>query len=111
MTPADLERADRPSRELEADIAEIFGTGWDVNACEELVFNPPAYTSSIDAALTLVPEGYCVSAMGEVPDDCCWYVVLWRDGSEKPEFEVRADSLPLALCAAALRAKEADDAD
>jgi hypothetical protein len=63
------------------------------------------YTTNIDAAMTLVPEGYCISAMGEVPDDLCWYVVLWREGNEKPEFEVRAYTLPCAICFAALHAQ------
>ena len=62
------------------------------------------YTASIDEALTLMPKGYCVSAMGEIPDDLCWYVNLWQDGSDEGEPEVRAKTPAIALTAACLRA-------
>ena len=64
----------------------------------------PPYTASIDAAMSLVPKGFCVSAMGEVPDDCQFYVCLWGEYESEGEPELRAKTLPLALCAAALRA-------
>ena len=67
------------------------------------------YSSSIDAAMTLVPEGYCVSAMGEIPDDLCWYCCLWQDGEREGEPEVRAKTPALALASAALKAIAAVD--
>ncbi|EQA96883.1 hypothetical protein [Sphingobium baderi] len=63
------------------------------------------FTESIDAAMTLVPEGYCVSAMGEVPDDCDWYCCLWGEHESEGEPERRAKTLPLAIVSAALRAR------
>jgi hypothetical protein len=71
----------------------------------------PPYTTSLDAALMLVPEGWA------------WIVedTVWRDGSsgregigacvwncsEKPPIR-RAETPPLALCIACLRAIEHD---
>ena len=63
------------------------------------------YTTSLDDAMTLVPEGYCVSAMGEVPDDCDWYCCLWGEHESEGEPERRAKTLPLAIVSAALRAR------
>jgi hypothetical protein len=63
---------------------------------------PPAYTTSLDAAVTLVPEG--------------WNWGVWSNGcamtwSDIPSTHVQANrrNLPpaLALCAAALRARAA----
>jgi len=63
------------------------------------------YTGSLDAAMTLCPDGFCVWAMGQIPDDCCFYAELWRDGSTKSEGEIRSSSLAQALVAACLRAQ------
>ena len=64
----------------------------------------PRFTASLDAAMSLVPEGCCVSAMGEVPDDYWWYVNIWEDGEPVGQPECRARTAALALTAAALRA-------
>jgi hypothetical protein len=71
-------------------------------------FNP---TASLDAAMTLVPEGHCVSAMGEVPDDREWYVEIWKEGEGYHQGEVRGKTPALALTAAALRARSAMEGD
>jgi hypothetical protein len=73
-------------------------------------FCPPV-TRSLDAAMTLVPEGHCVSAMGEVPDDREWYVEIWKEGEGYHQGEVRGKSAALALTAAALRARSAMEGD
>lgn len=63
----------------------------------------PAYTASLDAALTLVPEGWHWSA-----DSRRFGYVRGRgpqDGAPDPEGWARGTATPaLALCAAALRA-------
>ncbi|WP_257540964.1 hypothetical protein [Sphingobium sp. CFD-1] len=64
-----------------------------------------AFTASMDAAMTLVPEWFCVSAMGEVPDDLDWYCCLWGEHESDGEPERRAKTLPLAITSAALRAR------
>lgn len=51
---ARLESADGPSRELDAEIAKAVGA-FSMNGAINI---SPRYTASIDAALTLVPEGW-----------------------------------------------------
>jgi len=72
-----------------------------------------AFTASIDAAMTLVPKGWCVWQMGEVPDNSPinWHVTLWQDGAINPGDCSQAATPALALCAAALLAREASNAD
>ena len=79
------------------------------DASHELVIVPP-YTSSIDAALTLVPEGWVFSGLqlARAPDmgGRMWNASVrgWR--------EVRSNGQrtpALALCIAALRAREVGD--
>ena len=66
-------------------------------------FNPPAYTASIDAALTLVPEGWLWRIMPSDFDG--WLAEVWTDDTLDCEFGVRAKTPALAICIAALRAK------
>lgn len=60
MTPlptlkARLESATEPDRELDCAVALTFDQGWTVNEeHDELDFQPPPYTASVDAALELV---------------------------------------------------------
>jgi hypothetical protein len=71
------------------------GDGW---------FRP---TASIDAALTLVPNGHtwCVTSCGE--DDRPAACVTLQDFDEGcPDFTGSADTEALALCAAALKARK-----
>ena len=66
----------------------------------------PFYTSSIDAALTLVPEGWMWSVHGGAgvyPS-----AQLDRDGDDSPSGEIFAEAVTsiIALCIAALKAKD-----
>tara|TARA_Y100001933_G_scaffold90783_1_gene91760 strand:- start:1586 stop:1996 length:411 start_codon:yes stop_codon:yes gene_type:complete len=66
----------------------------------------PHYTTSLDAAMTLVPEGWgwfkLRTSTGQV-----WVEVEREDGTGMIAFSVHAATPALALCAAALRAQEA----
>ena len=84
-----------PDQVRKGRIQEHGGCGWR---------RSPEYTASLDAAMRLCPDGFCVWAMGQIPDDCCFYAELWRDGSTKSEGEIRSSSLAQALVAACLRA-------
>ena len=119
---ARIESADGPSRELDAEIfiaachptwriqteCKLFpeqvqtgriqepdGCGWR---------NAPAYTASIDAALTLVPEEFRLGVLMEL-EDGTWAAKLFNRG--KPGgLPLRAGATPaLALAAAALKAR------
>lgn len=121
------EKAEGPDRELDCDIA--LAVGWDIKhplaPLPELITTLgiewlrlaateyqstykelPAYTASIDAALTLVPDGrilrqYMVSR--HVPHTCEVAVDYAHGG-----WVGHSDhSFALALCAAALRARAA----
>lgn len=110
---AKLEGATEPSRQLDSAIAAHLGfDGWTAEEWADVVseaglLNPsipkaPAYTASIDAALTLVPDGML------------WHAGLNTDGSafgdirtiDKLEwFSDGRQSVPLALCIAALKSR------
>lgn len=92
---------------IEAGLAEgntvAFKTGW----CAGSETNPrpveaPAYTASIDAAMSLVPEGW-MWVGGSSPTHNAGMAVT-RDGTQDG-FDARAATPALALCAAALRAR------
>ncbi len=123
-----VERAEGASRELDRDIALLLGLydrpedlGCFSDPAEAVVggggqtYAPPAYTASLDAALTLVPDGVLVVALSEIAADglpgCC----LLLDSSTTPPREAwgvvrergtRQQQLVLAVCAAALRARQ-----
>ena len=59
----------------------------------------PSYTYSVDAALTLVPDGYVVNLGNDEP---IWAQV-WIDND--PTSRGGGTTMALALCAAALRAR------
>lgn len=71
----------------------------------------PRYTSSLDAALTLVPEGATVEMHLTEKDSYAYVNVLEKvettDGDEFVEtpHSGNARTLPIALCIAALRAR------
>ncbi len=125
---AKLEAATEGSRELDAEIImeicddAIIGP-WPCGESEPVVFHAqaigivdkspvPAYTTSIDAALTLVPEGWALLRINQYHETSN---PAWGWGVEmryytNPEIglaigESRA-SLPLAICIASLRARE-----
>jgi hypothetical protein len=64
------------------------------------------YTASLNAALTLAPEGLVANFGNDVGP--CWAAV-WRDtaGYDGYPHQAQAPSMPLALCIAALRARAA----
>lgn len=97
-----LEKATGPNRNIDAAIAIwALETGMGINHANG---HPKPYTASIDAALTLVPEGAEIEltnlhaiARAAVGLNC-----------DMPEFgEHAGGSLALALCIAALKARAA----
>ena len=122
-----LEKATGPCGELDAAIfavaypervpSPIFesgygwrfeGDGWWLATGEDArvppkTVTPARYTSSIDAALTLVPEGWLWRIMPSDFDG--WLAEVWTDDTLDCEFGVRAKTPALAICIAALRAK------
>lgn len=124
---ANLEAAAEGSRELDQQIAEA--TGWVVRYYgdidqflatkirangEGFTHELPRYTASIDAALTLVPEGwrwqagrYSIDA-----DHCrCELAEIGQVGGFGMGIKVRVQAagktVPLAICIAALKARSA----
>lgn len=109
------ERATGPDRELDLAIARVrkvnpvpatakFNTSLDGGECawsRGMGMRVPAYTASLDAAMTLVPERANVQTQnfGSLRGP----MVL----VEPNERFASAATLPLALCAAALRARAA----
>lgn len=106
---AALEAATGPSRELDARIwleaVEKPRPGDKLD--KDIIGRWPHYTASLDAALTLVPEGYTRSLYfgGNWPAEA----KLWRhhDYSGQQDIEAEAKTIALALCIAALRARGA----
>lgn len=115
MTPlcdliARLEAAKEGSRELDAaiDIYVTGGSSADLAYVLEDVdrtLRPKHYTTSLDAALTLVPKGY----FGEidfgflVDKQAAWV----RKNNDTPRVIGYGKTPALALCIAALKAREA----
>ena len=105
------EKATGPDRELDAMIHArdgLEGVGYWSDA--------PAFTASLDSALTLVPESDDTRAVfwrlgndgeGGNPGDFKAEVLVASTYTAKT-FSGLADTAPLALCAAALRAREED---
>lgn len=108
-----LEAATEGSRELDAEIDLLaLDLGW---RAERHTRGTPNYTTSIDAALSLVPDNWSI-----------WALMIWRGESStvtametefKPGFghahsggmgrvETKASTPALALCIAALRARQ-----
>jgi len=107
---AECERVVAPSREIDASIHAALGGDQRRRALATLGPFGPSYTSSLDAAMTLVPEGW----------DGALYLAT---DTHKPSVQLEtpamrsafsmdyegvngtAETLALALCAAALRAQ------
>lgn len=66
------------------------------------------YTSSIDAAMTLVPEGWRSNYFeGPSGQPHQWKLATIKDGDQRyTEISARAKSAPLAICIASLKARE-----
>ncbi len=120
-----LAAATGPDREIDQELAKI--AGWveievapGIRSCREpdgrkrphgLVAWAPHYTASIDAAMTLVPEGWRLDWLQHMLDQPLWTCGLYRRCENKIE---RFNSGPsggptpaIALCIAALAAREA----
>lgn len=109
------EKATGPDRELDALIHVALGragsnivalkTGWCAGSDSDL--NPirsPAYTASIDAALTLVPDGWMLLAISDFMFDGMNGARL-VDCEDNSAESFGTSNNALALCAAALRAR------
>ena len=93
---AALERAEGPSRELDAHI-------WKSDGCR--VAPVPRYTSSLDAALTLVPEGEAW-LVGWDDENHANVFVLPSPTSRPTGYHAQGAATPaIALCIAALKAR------
>lgn len=110
---ARLEAAEGPDRELDAEIENLLAGGSDRDL-EYIVSNgvedttaPPRYTASIDAALTLVPEGWTWGIMhcAGAPPEVCFYRAVCGVYSS---IVAVAATPALALCIAALKARNHD---
>ena len=117
------EQAAGPDRELDSDIALACGVvksrdgdcfyghkyysvmvlNYDYDDTEYRAPELPSYTASLDAALTLVPEGWRYD-LGKNTLGFAWGGVTMPDHNE---VETSANTPALALCAAALRAMAA----
>ncbi len=109
---AELEGAAAGSRKLDEAIGKSQGYREGVN-----IGMSPRYTTSLDAALTLVPEGWCLFGLRQGdptlsksnPDNRCWASIKphqqnddgWVIGVQGSPAETPA----LALCIAALKAR------
>ena len=109
---AKLEVAEERSRELDAAIAELVGSAscsggvWPFIPGSQMDREVFHYTTSLDAALTLVPEGaeYRISTLHGYA-----HVELPLNAADGPEVGHRDDgNIYLALCIAALKARNGD---
>ena len=108
---ARLESADGPSRELDAMIQHRIASGVGCGAAQDA----PRYTASIDAALTLVPDGWNWMAGNRnqpiarayVENGQMAFVGLggMKRNPDRQWFECVASTPALALAAAALKAR------
>lgn len=105
---AKLEAATEGSRFLDVDIAEIDMPWTKDRPPSDRLRLAPAYTTSIDAALTLVPEGFYWSAShGKVrPDEPLGAAQLRYQDTLSVRAEAEAATAPLAICLVALMARQ-----
>ncbi len=131
-----IEAAEGPCRELDAAIASAVryfpkdvGFIWQhdlkpnspepgrVECCTSLGtggphYKAPSYTASLDAAMTLVPEGWCVDGMKESRSGPFWAVLRRRKWKPAPYWVTcKGANLALALSAAAICALASQEAD
>ena len=114
---AKLEKASEGSRELDCDIPESLG--WPVRRKPPSYKNPwcrapewksirtvPHYTTNIDAALQLVPEGFQWEVRHIPTDEGSNYSA---QANWQPTGRCYAATPALALCIAALKARMAEE--
>lgn len=105
---ARIESATGPDRELDCRIwCAVERQNFDV--CRQVVPNfgewlAPSYTASIDAALSLVPDGHQWS-LSECAMPDRYYAGLGSRKASGRSFVAQAATPALALCAAALKAR------
>lgn len=101
------EQADGPTREIDIEIGRAIHP--DLEWYKETVrWNADQYTASLDAAVSLLPAGLrwlCGSGDGTVGRPP-WANVGMPGAAD---VHVTARTLPLAICAAALRARQLSD--
>lgn len=109
-----LESAEGPDRGLDAEIGMIETAcriGKPIDYARKVManFDWPEYSRSIDAALSLVPEGLSATIVRYA--DGRGKAVLWRNGEVSAHFDSSSDnagcpaSPAIALCIAALKAR------
>ena len=123
-----IEALEGPSWEVDAEImchigraevrdGSLYRMHPQVGSTHMLVHSPTPYTASLDAAMTLVPEGWCKTVADywcESDDkppffaDCGDLPAVKRGDKDAVIVEAYANTPALALCAAALRAREAN---
>lgn len=123
---ARLEAASEGSMAIDCEIAEAcglvpegmepmggFGFTYPVKGgfSSAVQYHPPAFSRSLDAALSLVPEGAVWKVFSDWPGDLYWAFVTtadWLPGDRESEYRSGGRAAPaLALCIAALRARSA----
>ena len=115
MTPTELlaalEAATGPSRELDAEIAASekwtrFSDYWLSPSGRQRQYHPPAYTASLDSALTLVPEGRMWFVGHMDPSDMRYAATISEIGNIGAALWRGVHATPaLALVIAAIRAR------
>ena len=103
-----LERADEPSRELDAHIADLVdgrqGSVIGYDGAPDSVVISPYYTASIDAALTLVPDGW----HWEINNHCAEIAPenwpCYENANENDGQYVHHSKTAIAICMACLKA-------
>lgn len=102
---------------LEAATGPLFVLDEEIHALLPVpkLIIPPAYTASIDAALTLVPEGWEGVSLDQGwrcdkgPGGASAYLAEKQYGDCLRTRAEHDSSMPLAICIAALKAREASD--
>lgn len=110
---ARVEAATGPDRELDARITvaldglgewgELRRSGYAIQD-----FKAPPYTASLDAAMTLVPEGWFINRLNEDIGERRFESTLYRRKPPLNGKEGSGASFALALCAAALRSRSVE---
>jgi hypothetical protein len=102
-----LKAAKEGLREYDIAIARAtYARNWG----DDVQLSPPKFTRSLDDALTLVPDEWTAFEMRSRNRKTIFVVELSRENAEGAEDYVSAKSstLPLALCIAALKARQSD---
>lgn len=115
---ARLEAAAEGSRELDAEIAIFLNPklaewerfGGELHGPSDSIFHAPHYTTSIDAALALVPEGWAWFAQRIGQPFSTGFARLWlpaarTKGLKIEQYQSEAATPALALVIAAMKAR------